>query len=315
MAKEEREFFQSFPIYLRTPETVVVDLSRDGIPCIPVLGDTHYRHAGTGTKPHVHPGMIEILFCRRGLSLSFDYGGTIHPFLPGDVFVAQPDVPHFLRSYPKNLAMYWIWFRLPQSGKSVLGLSASESRWLVSKLRSLPVRFSGGDFAGRAFRRLWQLYSDDSSKPVERRLLLRDAVLHLLLRLVEISVNQPPTGDDDAALQAVIEEMRQHPDADYPIEELMRRTAMSAPKLSILFRRWTGLPPHAFLVSCRMAKAKEALTSTSQSITEISRKLGFPSAQHFATQFRRDTGYTPSSWRTQHRTEQSKGNKREDEKT
>ena len=294
----EKDVFQSLPHYPNTSEETVVDLSEDGLPCIPVLGDTHYSRFGGGTVPHVHPGMIEILCCRRGASLSFDYGGTVYPFRPGDVFVAQPEVPHFLQRYPKSLAMHWLWFKLPSATQTVLGLSRAETRWLVGRLRALPVAFAAGEPMKRAFNRLWQLHQTVPPRAVERRLLLRDAVLHLLLRLVDTSQRFLHVAEDDT-LDAMIAEMRTAPAADYPIEMLMRRTAMSAPTLTTLFRRRTGLPPHAFLVSCRIAKAKEALARTQQGVAEIARQLGFPSSQYFATQFKRETGLTPRAWRRQ----------------
>ena len=136
MPRKSAEVFQSLPTYTNTSEVTVVDLSEDGIPCIPVLGDTHYSRSGGGTVPHVHPAMIEILCCRRGNDLSFDYGGSVYPFRPGDVFVAQPETPHFLQRYPKSLAMHWLWFKLPSATQTVLGLSRAETRWLVGRLRA-----------------------------------------------------------------------------------------------------------------------------------------------------------------------------------
>lgn len=300
MPRETRKVFQSLPVYMNTSETTVVDLSSDGLPCIPVLGDTHYSRSGGGTVPHVHPGMIEVLCCRRGADLSFDYGGTVYPFRPGDVFVAQPEVQHFLQRYPKSLSMHWLWFKLPSATQTVLGLSRAETRWLVGRLRALPVAFAAGEPVKRAFNRLWQLYQAVPPRSVERRLLLRDAVLHLLLRLVDTSQHLLRVPEDDT-LDAVIAEMRNAPAADYPIEMLMRRTAMSAPTLTALFRRRTGLPPHAYLVACRIAKAKESLAGSRRGVSEIARQLGFPSSQYFATQFKRETGLTPRAWRRQNR--------------
>jgi AraC family transcriptional activator of pobA len=48
-----------------------------------------------------------------------------------------------------------------------------------------------------------------------------------------------------------------------------------------------------------MAAAKERLASTKASVSDIAQRLGFPSAQHFATQFKRETGLTPRAWRMQ----------------
>ena len=298
MPRRTQDVYRSLPIYPNTSEETVVDLSEDGIPCIPVLGDTHYSRPGGGTVPHVHPGMIEILCCRRGANLSFDSAGKVVPFRPGDVFVAQPETPHFLQRYPKSLAMHWLWFKLPSAAQTVLGLSRAETRWLVDRLRALPVSFTVGEPVKRAFSRLWQLYQTIPRRTVERRLLMRDAVLHLLLRLVDTSQHFLRVREDDT-IDAVIADMRREPAADYPIEALMRRVAMSAPTLTALFRRRTGLPPHAFLVACRMAKAKEMLQSSRQSVMSVARQLNFPSAQYFATQFKRETGLTPCGWRRQ----------------
>ena len=302
MPQRSTNVLKSLPRYANTSEVMVVDLAADGIPCIPVLGDTHYSRSGDGTVPHVHPGMIEILCCRRGSELSFDYGGKIHSFRPGDVFVAQPEVPHFLRRYPKSLAMHWLWFKLPSSTQTVLGLSRTETRWLVGRLRALPATFAAGDPVKRAFNRLWQLYQTTPPRTVERRLLLRDAVLHLLLLLADPSRRFLLAPEYDA-VDSVIAEMRAAPAADYPIETLMRRTAMSAPKLTSLFRRRTGLPPHAYLMTCRITQAKASLLESRRKVSEIARQLGFPTSQYFATQFKRETGMTPRDWRRRNQLE------------
>ena len=147
--------FVSLPTYPVDSEVTVVDLTKDGLPFIPVFGDAHYSRPGDGTVPHVHPGMIEILFCRRGEELSFDCAGEVVPFRVGDVFVAQPETPHFLRKYPKSLAMHWLWIRLPRARETVAGLSPAETRWLVARLRALPVRIAGGAEVGPPRRAGW----------------------------------------------------------------------------------------------------------------------------------------------------------------
>ena len=61
------------------------------------------------------------------------------------------------------------------------------------------------------------------------------------------------------------------------------------------------LPPHQFVVSCRMEKAKDALATTDRSVAAIANDLGIATAQHFATLFRRETGMSPTAWRKRHR--------------
>ena len=94
-----------------------------------------------------------------------------------------------------------------------------------------------------------------------RRLLLREAVLHLLMLLIDSPSANRPERDDDV-IESLMAEMRNEPARDWTIDEMTRRAAMSAPKLNLLFKRKTGIPPHAFLVSCRMAAAKERLSGS-----------------------------------------------------
>ena len=91
--------FESLPTYPVDSEVTVVDLTKDGLPFIPVLGDAHYSRPGDGTVPHVHPGMIEILFCRRGEELSFDCAGEVVRF--AELVVGAPHA-----SYWKSIMRY-----------------------------------------------------------------------------------------------------------------------------------------------------------------------------------------------------------------
>ena len=95
----------------------------------------------------------------------------------------------------------------------------------------------------------------------------------------------------------IVDEIREHPERDYPVDELAIRAALSTTSLLQRFKRLTGLPPHAFVMSCRIEAAKRELKMPSNSIAKIADQLGFPSAQHFATSFRRIVGMTPSAWR------------------
>jgi AraC family transcriptional regulator len=63
------------------------------------------------------------------------------------------------------------------------------------------------------------------------------------------------------------------------------------------FKKLTGLPPHAFLISCRLSRALQLLTTTDTSITELASQFKFSSSQHFAAHFRRFYGITPSEAR------------------
>lgn len=63
------------------------------------------------------------------------------------------------------------------------------------------------------------------------------------------------------------------------------------------FKSSTGTPPHAYLTSLRMERAKMLLTSTNISIAEIALKVGYESSQAFSRVFRKQFHCSPSNFR------------------
>lgn len=274
----------------------IVSLEPDGVLCVPVLGMSDYKGPRARAPEHTHPECIEISYCLRG-ELSFACQGREYPFRSGSVFVTQPKEPHRLLTPDKGLRMYWMFFRVPRRGFPLLRLAPSEAEWLKGRLLNLPSRlFPATKRVHAAFKRLFFLYDRVPKRTPERRLQLRAAVTELLLALVEASA-ETPDRPSAGRVEALIEEMRAKPGADYPIDALAERAALSPSNLALRFKALVGLPPHTFLVRCRIARAKELLAESDAKVTAVAQALGFPSAQHFATQFRNVTGRTPRAWR------------------
>lgn len=67
------------------------------------------------------------------------------------------------------------------------------------------------------------------------------------------------------------------------------------------FRQATGVPPHAYVLGKRVAAARHLLISQPRlAIQEIAARVGFSSASHLASAFRRQTGYSPKAFRRLH---------------
>jgi AraC-like DNA-binding protein len=281
--------------YVDTPERRVFNLEPDGIPCIPALGYSHYSRSRPSVSEHLHPGCLEVTLCMRG-SLVFECGGKATRALAGQR-VREPArrvAPAFHQ--PAGPGHVLAFFRLGPAGRPLLRLPAAESDALRGALRGLPRRlFKGGDRLRAAFQRLFRLHDDLAPGPF-RTLALRGTVLELLLALVEAARVEPgePEGERVARL---VEAMRAHPERDYSVDRLAREAALSPSQFSTRFKRLTGLPPYTFLLACRVRAAQALLGDPALSVTRIAQQLGFSSSQHFAMQFKRETGLTPSAWR------------------
>jgi AraC family transcriptional regulator len=64
-----------------------------------------------------------------------------------------------------------------------------------------------------------------------------------------------------------------------------------------MFRAKTGVPPHRFLSSLRLEKAKAALARGGASISEIAAAACFSTQANFTRAFKLATGVTPREFR------------------
>ena len=86
-----------------------------------------------------------------------------------------------------------------------------------------------------------------------------------------------------------------------PVRELVESLPLSYRQLCRCFRERYGTSPKAYQELLRVDEARRMLTSTTLEITAIAIELGYSSSQHFASQFRRIAGCTPSGYRVKTR--------------
>jgi AraC-like DNA-binding protein len=72
---------------------------------------------------------------------------------------------------------------------------------------------------------------------------------------------------------------------------------MSPYHFARLFKKATGQSPHRFILLRRIAVATALLADSTSSIGSVARSVGFTTASHFTTTFRRLTGVTPTAYR------------------
>ncbi len=283
--------------YDETEERRILNLADDGLPCVPVLGYSNFKKSRPSVAEHLHPGCFEITLCMRG-SLVFECEGSAWRLMPGNLFVTRPDEWHRLSTNPKGLVIYYIFFRPQSTNGPILNLPAAESRVLCQKLSSLPRRlFPDSGRLRQTFQRLYKLL-DTIEAGALRTLCLRSSILELLLEMTE-AAELEPADPADHRIEALVKIMQQAPEADYPLDFMLRQSALSESRLNVRFKQLTGFPPYAYLLSRRLARSQQLLAESNTPITSIAQQLRFSSSQHFAMHFKREFGCTPSAWRRQ----------------
>jgi len=90
-------------------------------------------------------------------------------------------------------------------------------------------------------------------------------------------------------------------DEDWPVRRLGRVSGVSAAHFARSFKDTFGVPPHRYLLTRRIERAKAFLRDTDLSITEIAFQTGWNSLGTFGRTFRDVTGENPGAMRARER--------------
>ncbi|WP_105384974.1 AraC family transcriptional regulator [Neorhizobium alkalisoli] len=100
----------------------------------------------------------------------------------------------------------------------------------------------------------------------------------------------------DERLAAAIRRMHEHPTANWTVEQLAHEAALSRSAFFDRFRRAVGVAPMEYLLSWRMALAKNLLRRKEGGMQEIAESVGYGSASAFSVAFTRFVGLPPTRY-------------------
>lgn len=101
----------------------------------------------------------------------------------------------------------------------------------------------------------------------------------------------------DSRIRKVLSVMRESVGEPIVVEELAKLARMSRPHFFHLFKQETQLTPMAYSNMVRLDTAIKEISETSDSLLEISLRLGFESQGNFTRFFRMHLGVSPSQYR------------------
>ncbi|HEX4457866.1 MAG TPA: AraC family transcriptional regulator [Polyangia bacterium] len=134
----------------------------------------------------------------------------------------------------------------------------------------------------------------------------RDLVLTRLVEVMLIEALRSRSGEDapagllrglaDARLAPAIRQIHSHFARTLTVAELAKTAALSRSALFERFTRTVGLTPMEYLLSWRMAVARDLLRRHRLGIAEVAERVGYGSASTFSTAFSRHVGHPPSRY-------------------
>lgn len=88
-------------------------------------------------------------------------------------------------------------------------------------------------------------------------------------------------------------------DTSLSVSDLARECRLSESRFAQAFKTSFGMPPHAYMIGVRIARAKEMILAGGTGLAEIALRCGFSDQSHLARVFSRSVGISPSQWRRQ----------------
>ncbi len=101
----------------------------------------------------------------------------------------------------------------------------------------------------------------------------------------------------DKRIQSVIDLMKADFQQRFSVTYMAQLVNLSPNRFSHLFKEETGVPPLRYMRSLRMCGAAHLLLSTYLTVKEVMISVGFRDVSHFARDFKRIYGLTPTEFR------------------
>ncbi|RZI53698.1 MAG: AraC family transcriptional regulator [Pseudonocardia sp.] len=137
---------------------------------------------------------------------------------------------------------------------------------------------------------------------LDERVLAPICLQEIVYRLLQIVSCQDPlevaSRESDAdPTRAAIEYIRSHLTESITVNDIAREVQLSESAFAHTFRATIGVSPYQFLKSERLDAARRMLlTGSGISVSEVARAVGYSSASHFITEFKRRYAVTPREY-------------------
>lgn len=132
-------------------------------------------------------------------------------------------------------------------------------------------------------------------------LMIRSSVYQIIARLVRDGALRNPDGEVDSAavgkLRSVFDFVEKNFASPITLEDAAATLGLNPSYFCRIFRTVTGLTFTEYLSSVRIARSKQLLQTTSESITDISMDVGFASVNYFNRIFKKTVNCTPTVYR------------------
>ncbi|WP_462220763.1 AraC family transcriptional regulator [Ferruginibacter sp.] len=227
-----------------------------------------------------------------------------HILYPGDVVLIQPghnfggqkgvlDIGKLCwlsievnKSMPDERMMFGKWSSLPKNEILAIGK--------ILRLCNTPV-LSRVKETGRIFHEIHHELFNQQIGYTTRVNQLIDELFILIARKLTLQNNTHR--DFPQSFIQLEQALRQNLSHTWTVDEMAAMVGLGTTTFTEKVKNYSGFSPLNYLITIRISEAIKLLKQNNLSVTDIALDIGFYSSQHFATTFKKLTGYTPSDFR------------------
>lgn len=103
---------------------------------------------------------------------------------------------------------------------------------------------------------------------------------------------------DDKDIVQAVRLIREHACEGINVADVLRAVPLSRRVLEQRFQKLLGRTPREEILQVRLARVKQLLGETELALYQIAERTGFEHVEYLSVVFKRETGLTPSAWRT-----------------
>jgi AraC-like DNA-binding protein len=253
-----------------------------GLPGVEALHASFVEHA---YRPHSHPtwtiAVVEAGAARFSVETSRQRADA------GELFVLEPDAVHTgMAAVPEG----WT-YKVLYLDPSLIGAWAQSdgrtpraARWVVFRDRVLRARLQAAHAA---------IAGAELGIAVEVPVV--EAITALQPHLRPLPDERRPHRAEHAPVRRAVSMLRERWNERVSLAELSAGAGLSPFELTRRFREQTGLPPHAFQLDLRIARARDLLAA-GHPPAEVAAACGFADQPHLTRTFKRAVGVTPARY-------------------
>ncbi|OLY94393.1 AraC-type DNA-binding protein [Cnuella takakiae] len=229
------------------------------------------------------------------------YPGDLALILPGQSFGGEKDLLDIGTVAWLHLGLQ----QLEPTGKMIMGkwsrLSDSECRSIgqILVLNNCPV-LSKLKEAGTLMQHIQQEFAQQEIGYTTRiNQLIEELFIVVARQLTRQNTSRRDFPQTFMKLEQTLRERLSH---QWTVEEMAALVGLGNTAFSEKVKSYTGFSPLNYLINIRISEAIKLLKRPDVHVTDIALDVGFYSSQHFATTFKKLTGYTPSEFRKKNTT-------------